>query len=373
MRDIKTIVAQCRAASPKAQLDQMLAAGKKIVGVMPYFCPEELVYAAGMLPFGLWGAEMQTSEAKRYFPAFICSILQTTLEMGIRGQLDGLSAIMIPACCDSLKSMSTNWEYGVRNIPVINVAYAQNRKLAAGVEFTVSQMRKIRGQLAELAGHAVSDADVAAAIAVYNDNRTALQDFVRAAGAHPELIGAADRNAVIKAGYFMDRTEHTALVRELTQLLQAAPVSMWNGLRVVTTGIIADSPALLEIFEENRIAIVADQVTHESVSFDCLTPVTENPFLGMAQRLAQIEGASVLYDPGKVRGKTLVELAQRTKAHGVIWVMTKFCDPEEFDYVPVKRMLDAAGIPLLSVEVDQQMMSPEQARSAVQAFAEIIG
>ena len=45
--------------------------GKKCVGVLPYFCPEELVYAAGMLPCGLWGAEMQVSESKRYYPAFI--------------------------------------------------------------------------------------------------------------------------------------------------------------------------------------------------------------------------------------------------------------------------------------------------------------
>jgi len=53
--------------------------------------------------------------------------------------------------------------------------------------------------------------------------------------------------------------------------------------------------------------------------------------------------------------------------------MTKFCDPEEFDYVPVKRMLDKAGIPLLAVEVDQQMVNFEQARNAVLTFGEMLG
>ncbi len=361
------------AASPKAQYEKALAEGKKLVGVMPYFCPEELVYAAGMLPFGLWGAEMQASESKRYFPAFICSILHTTLEMGLRGELDGLSAIMVPISCDSLKGMGANWQYGVKTVPVINVAYAQNRKIAAGVEFTLSQLKKIKAQLEGICGHGISDADIASAIAVYNENRAAIREFAAAVGSRPGCIGAAERSAAIKAGYFMDRAEHTAALRAITADILAAPEKKWNGLRVVTTGIIADSPALLKILDENRIAVVDDQIAHESVDARYPTPVTAEPMLGMAQRYGAIEGCAVLYDPGKKRGQQLIELAKEAKADGIIWVMTKFCDIEEYDYVPVKRMVDAAGIPLLAVEVDQQMVNFEQAASAILTFAEMLG
>ena len=100
--------------------------------------------------------------------------------------------------------------------------------------------------------------------------------------------------------------------------------------------------------------------------------MTDDPVLGMAKRFETIEGCSVLFDPGKQRGNELVELAKAAKADGILWVMTKFCDPEEYDYVPVKRKIDAAGIPLLTVEVDQQMVNYEQARSAVEAFAEML-
>ena len=40
------------AANPGAQLAKFKAEGKKVVGVMPYYAPEELVYAAGMVPMG---------------------------------------------------------------------------------------------------------------------------------------------------------------------------------------------------------------------------------------------------------------------------------------------------------------------------------
>ena len=39
-----------KAATPKQQLAEYKAQGKKVVGVLPYYAPEELVYAAGSCP-----------------------------------------------------------------------------------------------------------------------------------------------------------------------------------------------------------------------------------------------------------------------------------------------------------------------------------
>ena len=374
MEKLENLLAPFRAVcrDPRAQLDKALAEGKKAVGVLPYFCPEELIYAAGLRPFGLWGAEMECASSGRYYPAFICSILHTTLEMGLRGMLDGLSAVMVPSCCDALKSFGPNWKYGVGSIPVIDAAWAENRKLPAGEEFTRARFRRILGQLEDIAGRRVSDGEIAAAIAVYNENRAALRAFTAAAAVHPEAVSPLDRSAVLKAGFFMDRKAHTAMVRALTEALNGLPQSGWKGLRLVTTGILADSPALLGILGELGFTVAEDQVAQESVLFRRDVPETEDPVLGLARYLGQAEGCSVLYDPGKERGKELVRLTREAKADGVLWVMAKFCDPEEFDLVPVKRMLASAGIPLLTVEADQQAPSYEQARSALEAFTEML-
>jgi len=80
-----------------------------------------------------------------------------------------------------------------------------------------------------------------------------------------------------------------------------------------------------------------------------------------------------MYDPGKKRAEDLKNLAKEAGADGVIWVGTKFCDPEEFDYVPVKNVLDEAGIPVLTIEVDRQMVNFEQIRTAAEAFKDAVG
>ena len=65
----------------------------------------------------------------------------------------------------------------------------------------------------------------------------------------------------------MEKPEYTAKLEELNKELAALPVCDWKGTKVVTSGIIVDNPKLLEIFENNNIAIAADDVAHESRSF----------------------------------------------------------------------------------------------------------
>ena len=360
------------AENPKEQLDRVLSEGKKAVGVIPYYAPEEIVYAAGAVPFGMWGAETQVSESKRYFPAFYCSIIHTVLDLGIRGAYNGLSAVMIPLTCDSLKGMGANWKYGVGSIPVIDVAYAQNRRLAGGIEFTASQFKKIRAQLEEVLDTAIPDEKILDAIKVYDENRAECLRFTELAASHSQTVSPYDRAMVLKARYFMERDSHTAHVKALNEALAALPEEKPAGKMIVTTGIIADSPDLLKIFADNGLGIAADQITHESVDFRQLTPADADPFKAMALRLAEIEGTSVLYEPKKQRGAQLVEIAKNSGADGVLWVLTKFCDPEEFDFVPVKKALDEAGIPNLLVEIDQQMVNYEQVRTAIETFKEIL-
>lgn len=366
----KLAALQAIAGNPAAQLEKFLSEGRKVVGCMPYFCPEELVYASGMVPFGLTGEEMQASEAKRYWPAFICSVMQTVLELGLRGRYDGLTAVMIPALCDALKGMDGNWRRGVKKIPAIPVVQAQNRKTEAGLEFTASQYRKIRSRLAELAGREVTDAAVAGAVSVYNDRRAAMRGFMAASAARPGLLKPSQRSAVFKSAFFMDVNEHAAAVRELTALIEEQPAAEYRGPKLVTSGIMADNSGLLGILDDCGVAVVDDEVTNESLRYRTDIPVTEDPFKGMALLLGEIEGCSVLYDPGKNRGRMLIDLAKKSGADGVLLVQTKFCDPEEYDYVPLRRMLEEAGIRNLMVEIDLQTTENEQTRTAVEAFCE---
>ncbi len=108
------------------------------------------------------------------------------------------------------------------------------------------------------------------------------------------------------------------------------------------------------------------------MDFRSLADETIDPVKALAKRLSGIKGTSVLFDPAKSRNTELAEIAKAVKADGVLWVLTKFCDPEEFDYVPAKKILDEAGIPMLQIEIDQQMVNYEQIRTAIETFKDML-
>lgn len=357
------------AASPKRQLERYLAEGRKAVAVAPAYTPQEIVHSMGLVPMGVWGADMEISEAKKYYPAFICSIMQTILELGIRGEYKGVSAIIIPSLCDSLKTLGQNWKYAVKDIPFIPMTYPQNRKPDYGVKFTMAGYERVIRDLEAATGARFSKAALKESNRIYNEHNAVMRAFAEIAAEAD--ITAAQRSDVFKSAWFMLPEEHTAVVRELNEELKRGPRAKGDR-KVLVTGILADSPNLLRAFDENGIRIAADDVAHESRQYRTDVPNLDDPLEALARKFSAMDNCSLLYDRDKKRIDYIVEQARQHGAKGVIVLMTKFCDPEEFDYVPIKRACDAAGLISLNVEVDRQMVNYEQANTMLQALKEML-
>ena len=376
---IETIVKEFAAvaADPKAQLKKYKAEGKKCIGVMPYYAPEELVAAAGMIPFGMWGSNNKTiSRAKEYCATFYCTIAQLDLEMLLDGTMDLLDGVITPTICDTLRPMSQNIRVAMsEKLPCIFLAHPQNRRAEFGMKFCIDQYSHVKGELEKIAGAPITDEALSETIKLYNKSRAARREFVKLANDHCDVITPTKRSAVLKAAWFMDKAAYTEKLAALNAELAALPKCDWKGTKVVTSGIICDNPKLLEIFEENHIAIAADDVAHESRAFRVDAPETGDPMTALAQQFADQDFEVLLYDEESNknrRGEFVADLVKQSGAQGLVLFMQQFCDPEEMEYPYLKKALDAAKIPHIKLGVDQQMRAFGQARTAIQAFADVI-
>ncbi|MGN0204791.1 MAG: 2-hydroxyacyl-CoA dehydratase subunit D [Coprococcus sp.] len=358
------------ASNPAGQMKNYINAGKKIVLTAPVYTPEEIIHAMGMVPMAVWGADLELKESKQYFPAFICSIMQSILELGMRGVYEGASAIVIPSLCDSLKVLGENWKYAVPGIPFIPMTYPQNRKPAYGAKYTKAGYERVVRDLEKATGLAFDEDQLAASIEVYNTHNQAMRKLADVLAVHPEIT-AQQRSDVYKSAGFMLKEEHTELVNALIAELENSPADN-EKIRIMTTGILADSPSLLEIIEDNGFQIVVDDVAAESRQYRTDAPDGENALDRLAQKFCQMDNCSVLYDVEKKRIQMIVEQAKKYDAKGVVVILTKFCDPEEFDYPFIKRACEAAEIPVLLIEVDRQMTNYEQARTMLEGFRDIL-
>ncbi|HEY3426808.1 MAG TPA: 2-hydroxyacyl-CoA dehydratase family protein [Negativicutes bacterium] len=362
-------IARHPAKSVKAAMKKT---GKKAVGCFPYYTPEEIIYAAGMLPVGLWGGQSEIKMADRYLQSFCCSIMRENIEFGMKGTYDFLAAVIIPIYCDTLKCICENWKVAVPHSYLIPVVYPQNRKLAVGTEYLVGEYKQVQSELEKISGKLITENDLESSIALYEEYRKTMRQFVTLVNSYPQTINAKTRHLVIKAAYFTDKKYYTGLIKELIAELQKLPAEQFDGLKVVITGILAEPEALLDVFVQNNIAFVADDLAQESRQFRNCIRNEGSALEKLAFRIADQEGCSLLFDAQKTRGQMLIDLVKQHKADGIVIFMLKFCEPEEFDYPVYKKEIEAANIPILYLEIEQKMDSIEQIRTRIQSFTEMI-
>lgn len=359
--------------TPKAAIfASMKETGKKAVGCFPIYLPEEIIYASGMLPIGMWGGQTSMVEVDRYIQGFGCSIMRANMELGIRGEYKFLEAIIIPTYCDTMKSILANWVIAIKEPKVLPYTVLQNRYSSGSLEFIINQNKRLKKELEEITGKEISDKALEDAFAVYEEYRKAVRKFTELVKDYPVTLTPVIRHLILKAAWFMDKKVYTAKLNELIAALEKEEKEKKSGAKVVVTGLMMEPVSLLDAFTDLDYTIVCDDLAHESRQFRTISRIEGSAMERIAYRMIDLRGDTFFYEKDKSKGKGLIKAVKDNQADGVVVCMYKFCDPEEFDYPVYKKELEEAGVPMLYLEVDQQMDSMEQIRTRLQTFAEML-
>jgi bcr-type benzoyl-CoA reductase subunit C len=357
-------------ASPsKTVQDYETRTGKKAVGCFPPYTPEEIVHAAGMLPVGLWGGQVEINRARVVLPAFACSIIQSVKEFELMGKYDNLAAVLVPSPCDTLKAIGQKWSR--QGVTCIQFVHPQNRKIDSARVYLRAEYQYVRERLEKVLGGKISDEALSQSIAVYNEHREAMREFSKTAARFPNIIDPVTRHLVFKSAFFMRKEEHCALVKELIDSLMFEREKAWLGFKAIVSGIMLEPNALIEVFKDLKISIIADDLAQESRQYRIDVPDDADPLNALACHWQNMYGCSLAYEKEKSRVAMLSQMKRTLGADGVIIAMMKFCDPEEFDFPLIKKEMESKNIPLLQIEVDLQAQSMEQIRTRLQSFVEI--
>ena len=371
--NVKALLEQFRAIAGdprKAMADHLAETGKGAIGMMPIYAPEELVHATGFLPVGLWGGSRPVTKARTYLPPFACSVMQQVMELECEGAYDDLAAVVFSVPCDTLKCMSQKWK---GPSPVLVFTHPQNRGLEAANRFLEREYAILKEKLENVTGVKITNAALEHSIQVYNENRAVMREFSVLAAQYPQVISAVDRHAVFKSRLFIEKSRHTALVKQLMEAVRAAEPQPWTGKKVVVTGILLEPNGLLELFDQLGLAIVADDLAQESRQIRVDVPEgDEAPLYRLARVWQKMYGCSVATDIQKQRGPMLLDMVRKTGADAIVVAMMKFCDPEEWDYPIYYKQFEAQGVRSLMIEVDQESTSFEQLHTRLQSLVETL-
>ena len=176
----------------------------------------------------------------------------------------------------------------------------------------------------------------------------------------------------MNAGYYLDKAKHLEMMKDLNAALAAELEPVDGFKKIVLSGIFYDIPSIMEMLDEQKYVIVADDISKESRAFAMQVPEQGDPIEALATGYCNLGNDSILYDANKGHVDHVVEIARKSDAEGVILLLAKFCDPEEFDAPFIRRACQAARIPFVQIEVDQSTETYEQARTQLEAFGDLI-
>lgn len=365
----------CQAADHpgEAVLRAMGQSGKKAVGCFPVYTPDELVDAAGFLPVGMWGGAAESPRVGQYLQPFCCSVMKANMSQALNGTYDMLSAVLIPTFCDTLKCVCENWKAAVPHIPVFPMVYPQNIESTVSAEYLENELMRVREKLELLAGRTIKEHELLESWNRFEGCRAKMREFTALAASHPDVIGIGVRHKILKAYYFMDKTDYSETLAGINEkLCQRETPPAGDLIRVVATGLMLEPEAVINALEKNGICIAADDLSQESRSFRIPGTGEGTVLQKMAGRFLAQRGDPFLCEQQKSRGSRLTELVRQTRADGVLIAMMKFCEPEEFDYPVYKKELEREGIPFLYIELEQSMSSAESIETRIEGFVEVL-
>lgn len=349
--------------------------GGKAVAYFPVYAPVEIIHACGILPVGLSGAgdrlDIQYADAR--FGSFICSIVKTTLELGMTGHLNPIDGILFSSICDSARNLCFVMK---RNFPdkyLDFVHLPHNPSSSAGVDFLESEYRRLKTELEKLSGHESGDDALRRAVVEYNENRFLLRKLYELRVNHPELLRTSELYLMMRAGNFIPVEIHNEWLREALEEVRVRTGKRRDSIRVVVEGAFCEQPPLdlIKLIEDAGCYVVDDDFILGRRWFTSDVPANGNPLRALAESyLNRSVYSSVRHDARCPRHKELIAKISRTKAQAVIFLIAKFCEPAYFDYVLFKKELESAGIPHLLLEFEEKAFTFDRFRTEVETFVE---
>jgi benzoyl-CoA reductase subunit C len=327
------------------------APGRKAIGHMPIYVPRELIHAAGMLPVGVVGGgdRLEIIRGDAYFQSYICRIPRSTIELALSGRLDLLDGMLFPAICDVIRNLSGMWQSLFPDRYVRYVDLPQNFDRDVGGKFWRLELDRMRDDFGRLAGRAVSDDDLRASIAVYNENRAAIRKLYRERSSRPWVFPLSEVYFFLRAGNVLPPEEHTRLLYDyLEEAPRDAARREQDHSRIVLVGMFCEQPphGLVMTLERAGCSVVDDDLLLGLRWLAGEVPLEDDPMASLVDAyLTGSASTASRYQPEGDRARGLINSFRNNSAEGVVFCAPSFCDPALLEQPMLVRALDREGIP----------------------------
>lgn len=344
--------------------------GRPVVGMNCSSVPEELIWAFGALPYRLIGKTPAAAGADRHLQVSCCSVVRRALEDSLTNELDFLDGMVFASACDAMSRLSDIWRLNRLTPFHLDMLLPARLTGQPSRRYLPRVVAKLKSDLEHHLLMTLSSQALSRTLATQNSIRQSLSllDDLRMSGA--VQVSGADMQAITLAAMVMDRDQAARQLKTLLHDLE--PSAKPATRRIIISGSLLTSSELLDCVEESGAETAAFDLCTGMRHFAGLVDESLDPVSGLAERCALRPVCPARHGGLTTRTEHMKGLLRETGAAGVIFALTKFCDPHAFDIPLLSQTLAEAGVPSLVLETDESQTLSEQMRTRCQAFVEML-
>lgn len=349
--------------------------GGKVVGWMCSYVPEEIIHAAGILPIRLTGdsKELGLEESASYLSVGTCTFIRSCFELVLTHQFDFLDAFVTANTCEGTRHMAEVWAHYLPT-PLLGILPVPRRFGKRALDLYHKELVTFKQVLEGFFGVNISDQALWQAIQVYDEGRNLVRDLYDLKKAEAPPISGAETLEVLNAAFRMPREDFNRLLRKLLAELRQSNRALHGSVRLMLSGSIINNSEFIQGIEDLGALVVVDELCtgtrywYEPVGNRSGT----TPLEALADRYLERKIPCARMVPSSRRSERVLQLANEFEVEGVISEVIRYCNPFLHDAPMLKDELEAAGFPVLGLEVEYGMGATGQVRTRAQAFIEMI-
>lgn len=352
--------------------------GRKVIAFMPIYVPREIIHAAGMLPFGVFGGgdQLEVIQGDAFFQSYICRIPRSTIELVLTDRLDFVDGMLFPSICDVIRNLSGMLKMIRPQVYSHYFDIPQNYQDGVGGEFYSHELQVLRQGLEQLGGREITDDAIRTSIALFNENRRLVNRFYALRARFPWRIPAAEAYLIMRAGMLLPIEEHNQLLLDYMEIAETTDRPQKDNCRVVVSGMFCEQPPLnlIKSIELSGCYVIDDDFMLVNRWLTQDVPLEGDPIHNLSQAFIHHSvKTSATYEPNEQeKGLYLVDAVRRSQAEGVIFAAPSFCDPALLERPMLQDALNVARIPYISFKYAENSGQMQPIREQAGTFADSI-
>jgi benzoyl-CoA reductase subunit C len=328
----------------------------KILGCFCTYVPEEIPYAAGILPVRILGSHEIEDESSPHLFGMFCPFCRDVLAQGLQGRYDYLDGIADANCCMHLLQAFEAWALNVKPQPkILRVDTPSSTQNRHSRKFLKGELACFKEDVEEWVGKEITEEALDQAIEVYNANRRLMKMIYELRKAEDPPITGLESMYMVASSQMMDKAEHNIILSAALEELKDRKVDRETGTRLMTVGSENDDVEFLDMIEQKMVlpatVVTDDHCTGTRYFWQEVIP-EDDRLKAIATRYTARTPCPCKDFPEFRRFNNLLKLAKEWRVEGVLLMQQKFCDPHESDIPSLKEFFESNGFPTYFLELD---------------------